>query len=79
MSLFTYSTYFSSGGGGISCVDGHRGGVFSLSIIASGASGSGIGLTEFVSIFSLIRRFNQSFVNQSLFDCTCARNKITTF
>lgn len=43
-------TYFSSGGGGISCVDGHLGGVFSHSIIASGASGKGIGLTEFVSI-----------------------------
>lgn len=41
-------TYFSSGGGGISMAEGVPGGVFSFSIIANGASGSG--LTEFVSI-----------------------------
>lgn len=44
-------TYFSSGGGGISLADGLPGGVFSTSIMASGASGGGNGLTEFVSIF----------------------------
>lgn len=47
-------TYFSSGGGGRApsglCPEGECGGVFSFSIIASGASGSGIGLTELVSI-----------------------------
>jgi hypothetical protein len=38
------STYFSSGGGGISCI-GVEIGVFSISIIANGASGSGRGDT----------------------------------
>lgn len=38
------STYFSSGGGGISCI-GVEIGVFSISIIAKGASGSGRGET----------------------------------
>lgn len=46
-------TYFSTGGGGISCGDGRLGGVFSHSIIANGASGKGIGLTVFVSIAKL--------------------------
>lgn len=46
-------TYFSSGGGGRAPSgppSGERGGVFSVSIIANGASGGGSGLTEFVSI-----------------------------
>jgi hypothetical protein len=38
------STHFSSGGGGISCI-GVELGVFSISIIARGASGSGRGAT----------------------------------
>ena len=38
-------THFSSGGGGISCI-GVEIGVFSVSIIANGASGSGKGDTE---------------------------------
>lgn len=39
------NTHFSSGGGGISCI-GVVVGVFSISIIANGASGSGSGDTE---------------------------------
>lgn len=42
--VFKSSTYFSSGGGGISCI-GVEIGVFSISIIANGASGSGRGET----------------------------------
>lgn len=53
LNLATIDTYFSSGGGGISC-DGLLGGVFSFSIIASGASGGGNGLTVLVSIGNLI-------------------------
>ena len=48
-------TYFSSGGGGISCADGLLGGDFSgTSIIANGASGGGRGLTLLLSILYLI-------------------------
>lgn len=66
--IFTFEwfhTYFSSGGGGISCVDGHLGGVFSHSIIANGAAGSGIGLTVFVSICNIC-----STLFTIYFDCT---------
>lgn len=62
------STYFSSGGGGRAPSgppSGERGGVFSFSIIASGASGGGSGLTEFVSIDFLRKLFNAS--NAALF------------
>lgn len=56
-------TYFSSGGGGISW-DGLRGGVFSgISIIASGASGGGRGLTVLLSIFfSFIEKILYNFI-----------------
>lgn len=58
-----YLTYFSSGGGGKAPsppsppAPGERGGVFSPSIMAKGASGGGSGLTEFVSIktFGLLK------------------------
>lgn len=67
---YTKITYFftSSGGGGISC-DGLRGGVFSFSIIASGASGGGNGLTVFVSIVNLILStlFYSLFIKEILF------------
>lgn len=43
--VFKCSTYFSSGGGGISPCIGVEIGVFSISIIANGASGSGRGET----------------------------------
>lgn len=63
---YSFITYFSTGGGGISIPDGLLGGVFSFSIIANGASGGGKGLTVFVSILNLILMlsFNETFYHK---------------
>ncbi|KAI9576010.1 hypothetical protein GQX74_000372 [Glossina fuscipes] len=58
-------TYFSSGGGGISVTEGVPGGVFSFSIMASGASSGGKGLTEFVSILNDSNKCHPSMVTQA--------------